>query len=142
MVSKIEPSDVLDIVRQSDPYKSESSFFGDRHLHDKDKRAIMGSEWLGSLVSFSKGNSMNASSGKPNAFSCSSNNSPKQIDRFSLISNLVHSNKKQKGDSQSISGTFNSQRPPMMEEYKVEKYEDRNQAQSYNSFTTINEEDR
>ena len=92
--SKVEQTEVLDVVRNSEQYKSESSYFGDRHLHDKDKKAIMGSEWLGSVAkSFSKGNSMATSSGKPNAFSVSSNNSPREADRFSKMTNFVHTNK-------------------------------------------------
>ena len=48
----IEQREVMDVIKESDKYKSEtsSSHFGDRHLNNKDQKAVMGSEHLGSLV--------------------------------------------------------------------------------------------
>jgi len=46
----VEQDEVLDLVRESEDYRSTSSQFGERKLHKKDQKAILGSEWLGSAV--------------------------------------------------------------------------------------------
>ena len=45
--SMLKQEDVEEVIRSA--LSSNSSYFGTRNLHQKDKRAILGSEWLGSF---------------------------------------------------------------------------------------------